>query len=170
MSGISCPQWVLFTLLRGGAIKVWTETSKMLSNLMLGAQYCSHTHCEYRELQLEPSAFHAVRTYASADLEAEGSDEQHHDTNATATANFELELGENYTPPPISALFGLNMFGLTNTGMPGMPDKTKTLDLQIEAGASEIDAALTELDPGQGDEEASNMLVPPEAVEAMEMA
>ena len=73
----------------------------MLSDLMVGAQYCSSTHCEYQELQLEPSAFHAVRTYACTDAEA---------GEAGEAGEVGAELAASPTPPPISALFGLKMF------------------------------------------------------------
>jgi hypothetical protein len=122
----------------------------MLSNLVAGAQYCSSTHCEYHELQLEPSAFHAVRTYASTDADVVS------DVTAPGTPP-----GEVFSPPPppsIASLLGLNLFGLSSAAIQGGLQ-------QQEIVQQAQDATLAELDPGEGEEEASNMLVPPETVE-----
>lgn len=120
----------------------------MLTNLVAGAQYCSNTHCEYHELQLEPSAFHAVRTYASADAEATG------DVSAPGTPPQEAPP----PPPSMTSLLGLNLFGLTPATMQGW-------EAQEEVVREAQDATLAELDPGDGEEEASDMLVPPQTVE-----
>jgi hypothetical protein len=114
----------------------------MLSNLVAGAQYCSQTHCEYQELQLEPSAFHAVRTYTCTDAEAGG--------DAAAASALAMESPPFNNPPPLSALFGVNVFGLATTAMHG--DLGVEPDEQQEAVGEEGDAALAELDPGGGDE------------------
>ena len=135
----------------------------MLSDLMVGAQYCSSTHCEYQELQLEPSAFHAVRTYASTDAETGGAGETAGDDAAPGTPPRELAAG--LAPPPLTALFGLKMFGLTAEGMTAMHSGSRAPELLIQAGGEEGDASLAELDPGDGEAEASDMLVPPQAVE-----
>jgi hypothetical protein len=70
----------------------------MLTNLMVGAQYCTETNCEYQELQLEPSAFHAVRTYTVTEMGATNPDT----TDTTPYSE----------PLPMTSLFRLNLFGL----------------------------------------------------------
>lgn len=135
----------------------------MLSDLMVGAQYCSSTHCEYQELQLEPSAFHAVRTYACTDAETGETGEAGSDVAAPSTPPRELAAG--LAPPPLTALFGLKMFGLTAEGMTALHSGPRAPEPQMEAGGGEGDDALAELDPGDDEGEASDMLVPPQAVE-----
>lgn len=132
----------------------------MLTNLMVGAQYCSKTHCEYHELQLEPSAFHAVRTYAAADTEAGvsaapeqrggdagGGNAQRGDTNSHGAAG-----APNTEPPPMTELFGLNLFGL---GVP--PVHRSESDALPPAPAGSGDAHETSA--GGGETERDDLLV-----------
>lgn len=138
---------------------------------MLGAQYCSSTHCQYEELQLEPSAFQAVRTYASTGTETSTGELEELGVGKLAGlgAGELAELGVEVAaaskfaaPPSITTLFGLQMFGLTPPTP--MHSGIAAEEPEIEAG-EKGDAILAELDPGEGESEASNMLVPVETVE-----
>lgn len=83
----------------------------MLSNLMVGAQI-GVTHCEYHELQLEPSAFHAVHMYSTADAEAGVSAQDSGNGQSENTNSYGASGNPHPEPLAMTALFGLNLFGL----------------------------------------------------------
>ena len=130
----------------------------MLPNLMVGAQYCSSTHCEFHELQLEPSAFHAVHTYAAADAEAGAAGAE---AGGEKTPVSEPCL--HASPPPISALFSTNMFGLGapalngGGGVGGVDSLTETNDtIGAETREAQKPAAR---EAGDGHDESHKLLM-----------
>ena len=135
----------------------------MLSNLMLGAQYCSSTHCQYEELQLEPSAFQAVRTYASAENETSAGELEELGVGELA-GDQEAAPSTLVSPPTLTNLFGLPMFGLTPAAITAMQSSPRAGEPEMEVG-KEGDGSLAKVNPGEGEGEASEMLVPAYAAE-----
>lgn len=128
----------------------------MLSNLMVGAQYCDKTHCEYHELQLEPSAFHAVRMYAcdnaTADTEVGVSAQDSGNAQSENTNSYGASGNPRPEPPAMTELFGLNLFGL---GVPPM-QRSESGALPL-APADSGDAHKTSA--GGGETERDDLLV-----------